>query len=489
MNPASSHPGRHIVDGTFRIFLAEALILPTGLVTFIFLTRRFGPEGYGLYTLAAVLVAWTEWGISSIFSRATVKFVSEAADWRSVGTVVIRIHLAVSVSAALIFFVLANPVASLLNEPVLANYLRLFALDIPLFSLAYARRNVLIGIGGFRQRALMSAGRWLARLVLIVLLVELGLSVPGAILGSIGASVVELVIGRFYIRLSPFRSSTFPARRLFTYSVPLALLALSMGLYSKLDLLMLKLLGSTTNQAGIYGAAQNLSIVPGIFAHSFSPLLLSTLSRMLRDGDGHLARKIGRDAIRSVTWLLPFAGMTAGASKEIVDLILGPLFMPTAPLLSLLIFASLALVMISVATAILTAAGKPGLTLVLTGPIVPMAIIGHLLLIPRLGAIGAALVTTMFASFSALVTVLAIYKVWGVLPPLATVVRSTLICGIAFALADLWVTPGFLLILKLTVIVFFIVLVFYMMGEFSTGEIAFIRSMFRWRTVTDKSWM
>lgn len=487
MNTSSSHPGRHMVDGTFRIFLAEALILPTGLVTFIFLTRRLGPEGYGMYTLAAMLVALIEWGISSTFSRATVKFVSEAANWRSVGTVVVRIYLTVSVGAALILFVLATPIASLLNEPVLVNYLRLFALDIPLFGLAHAKRDVLIGIGGFRKRALMSAGRWLTKLMLIVLLVELGLSVPGAILGSIGASLVELVIGRFYVRLSPFRSSTFPARRLFSYSIPLALFALSIGLYSKLDLLMLKLLGGTIDQAGIYGAAQNLSIVPGIFSLSFSPLLLSTLSRMLRDGNGHLAREMGRNAIRSVIWLLPFAGMTAGAAQEIVGLILGPLFMSTAPLLALLIFASLALVMISVATAILTAAGKPGLTFALTGPIVPLAIIGHLLLIPRLGAIGASLITTLFASLSAFAAVLAIYRIWNVLPPLATVMRSILICGIAFTLANLWPAPGFLLILKLSVIVIVIALAFLVMGEFSTSEIAFVRSIFRRRTVTDKS--
>jgi hypothetical protein len=49
--------------------------------------------------------------------------------------------------------------------------------------MASAQRYVLIGTGGFRQRALMSAGRNFARLILIVLLVELGFSVIGALLG------------------------------------------------------------------------------------------------------------------------------------------------------------------------------------------------------------------------------------------------------------------------------------------------------------------
>lgn len=33
MKPPASQPGRHILDGTIRIFLAEALLLPTGILT------------------------------------------------------------------------------------------------------------------------------------------------------------------------------------------------------------------------------------------------------------------------------------------------------------------------------------------------------------------------------------------------------------------------------------------------------------------------
>jgi hypothetical protein len=45
-----------VLDGTIRVFLAEALFLPTGLLTTAFLTCRLGPEGYGLFLLAAPLM-------------------------------------------------------------------------------------------------------------------------------------------------------------------------------------------------------------------------------------------------------------------------------------------------------------------------------------------------------------------------------------------------------------------------------------------------
>ena len=295
--------GRHTLEGVIRVFLAEALMLPTGLLTLAFLTRRLGTGNYGLFTLAATVVTWIEWSVSSVFARAAYKSVGEAADWRPVGTTVVRLHLAVGVAVMLLLVLLAGPIATLLGEPTLTNYLRLFAVDIPIFTLAHAHRHILIGIGGYRQRAVLSAGRWLTRLGLVVVFVSLGLSVRGAILGSIGASVVELAIARWHIRPPLFRRSTFPARQLWGYAMPLFLFAVSMRLFDKMDLFVLKALGASAAQAGVYGAAQNLSVVPGIFALSFAPLLLATLTRLLRDGHEEHARAMARDSLRLVLLL------------------------------------------------------------------------------------------------------------------------------------------------------------------------------------------
>ncbi|HAJ61469.1 MAG TPA: teichoic acid transporter, partial [Cyanobacteria bacterium UBA8543] len=270
-----------MLGGTIKIFLAEALLLPTGIITAAFLTRKFGPEGYGIFTLAATIIAWIGWSLTSIFTRATIKFVGETEDWQAVGTTVLRLHLWVGGGAMLLIWLLADGVAMVLSEEAIAFYLRLFALDIPLFCLAYAHRSILVGVGKFSSRAIATALRWIARLLLILLLVEMGLSISGAILGSVGASLVELAICRFYIRPSLFSPSNFPAAKLWDYGVPLFLFALSMRLYEKLDLFALKILGGTAAEAGFYGAAQNLSLIPGIFSLAFAPLLLSTLTRTL----------------------------------------------------------------------------------------------------------------------------------------------------------------------------------------------------------------
>jgi len=445
-------PGRHVLTGTIRVFSAEALILPAGLITTALLTRKLGAGQYGLFMLASTLVAWIEWTVTAVFARATYKCVGEAADWRPVATTVLRLHLFVSTACAAAVAVLAGPVAAALGEPDLAWYLRMFAVDIPIFSVAHAHRHVLVGLGGFRQRAWLSAGRWTGRLVLMLVLVGLGLSIPGAILACIGASIIELAIARRFIRPSLRGPAGFPARQLWGAALPLFLCAMSLRLVGRLDLLLLKALGATAGDAGVYGVAQNLAVVPGIFSMSFSPLLLATLTRLLRDGAAAQAREMARRSMRSVLLLLPLAGLSAGAAGEIVRLIAGAEFAGAAPILAVLIFGAVAAVMISVNTAILTAAGRAGWTVAVAGPLVPAAVAGHLAMIPRFGAMGAAAVTTGLVLCGALLSVAAVYRLWRVAPSLSSLGRGIALSAAACALAAAWPVSGWWVPAKLLAI-------------------------------------
>jgi O-antigen/teichoic acid export membrane protein len=487
MNRLFAQSAKHTLDGTILVFLSEALLVPTGIVVAAFLTRRLSPSEYGLYTLTAMSVIWVEWTIVSIFARNTIKLVGEANDWRPIASTSVRMHLLAGCCATILLCLLAAPIAGLLNEPSIARYLRLLSLDVPLFCLAVAHKNILTGKGDFRQRASLGAVRSIARMLLILFFVSMGFSISGALLGIIGASLVELAVSRIFIRPAILSRSALMARQLFDYALPILLFSLSMRVYDKLDLFALKILGGTAAQAGIYGAAQNLSIVPGLFSLAFAPLLLSTITRLLRDGHVAQAKEMGREAMRLVILLLPFAGLMAGAAGEIVALIFGARFAGSAQLLSILIFGALAIVMISVSTAILYAADRPILAFALAGPMLLLAIVGHLILIPRLGPIGAALVNALFANLCAVAAIIAVYRVWNISPPMLSLVRSLFICGLAYAVAALWHSAGLFLLIKLSTIALLIFPAFFLLGEFGHSEIALVRSLISRQETTERS--
>lgn len=475
--PPKPAPSRsHMAAGTLQVFLAEALLLPTGLLTAAFLTRQLGPDGYGLLLLATTIVSWIGWSITSAFTRTTIKFISEAEDWQPVAAAVLQLHLLLGGLAVAIVWVLADPIARALGEPGMVNYLRLFIFEVPIFCLTYAHRSVLVGLGKFSQRAIATGTRWIARMVLMVGLVAAGLSLWGAIWGSLGSALIELLVCRLYIAPSLISQPRFPMRKLWGYAVPLFLLALSLRFYDKLDLLMLKLLGGTTAEAGFYGTAQNLSLMPSLFTLAFVPLLLSTLTQILKLGEVAKAKQLGRDAMRLVFLLLPFAGLSAGAASEIIQLLFSSTFLPAAPIFALLIFGAVAMAMIAVTTCILTAASKPNWTIALTGPMVPIAIAADLWMIPRFGPMGAAITSTTVASLAALATILAIYSLWKILPAFSSLGRSILLSGLMFAVANLWATAGWFLVIKLLVLSGFVPLGLLLLGEFSDRELDWMRS-------------
>ncbi len=479
MSAASFGSGRHLAGGVLRVFLSEALVIPTGFVITIYLARRLGPEGFGLFTLTALLVSWIELCITSLFSRTTIKFVSDAKDWKPVGTAVLRLDLALSISAAVLLWIFSRPLSQLLHEPSLAFYLQVFSLDIPIFSLSRAHRDILVGKGEFGKRALGSVGYWLSRMVLIIGFVELGLSVPGAILGSIGASLVELAIGRLFVQPSFFGPAA-PLRQFLGYSLPLFFSALVFPLYRRLDLFMLKMLGATIQMAGVYGVGQRMSAISGIFVTSFSPLLVSTLARTFREDDPAKAKEMGHNALRVVIGLLPFVAIVGGAAPEIVGWIFGPAFSPAGRLLSLLVFGTLAVNLISVTTAILTAAGHPRWTLVLTGPLVPLAVVSHFYVIPRFGALGAAFVTTSLAVFGAFLSVFLVKFLCQIPTPRATFLRASLASIAAYSFAHFWPTPGPFVLVKLGVIGLLVLFPLLFLEGLKGGELALLRDLFGW---------
>src|SRR6476620_8277988 len=143
MGLLTSPTGRRMMDGTARIFLAELLFPLTALITTAYLTRQLGPQGYGVLGLALTTIIWIEGAITSFFAKATIKFVGETSDWRPASAMIARLSLTAGITAMALLWLLAAPISAILNEPDLAYYLCVGALDIPLFCLAQAYRSAL----------------------------------------------------------------------------------------------------------------------------------------------------------------------------------------------------------------------------------------------------------------------------------------------------------------------------------------------------------
>ena len=370
-----------VFDGTIWGFLGEALALPTGLFTAGFLTRHLGLSDYGLFTLISVQVSWLEWTMVSLLTRITIRLISETTasgeDSHPAAETALFLHIVGGLLVAGVLTIAAPFLSVLFHESRLTPYLLLFALDIPLFCAGYAHRSILAGLGRYRHRATLSATRWMGRLICIVLGAYFLPALWGAVAGSMGASVLELIVGRIWICPTPRLTHAFPIQRFFAFAVPLFLCAAALRLYEKLDLLALKALGASAAAVGLYGAAQNLAVIPGLLSMSLAPLLLSSLTRAIATNDTASAQALSRNALRGLFALLPFIGLVAGTAREIVSTVFGASFREASIVLSWLFAGGIGLAMVASCLAILTARGKEASTAWLAGVMVVLALFGY----------------------------------------------------------------------------------------------------------------
>jgi len=155
----SKQIARRALDGTFWIMLSQSLLAPIGLIVVMYLTRRFGPAGYGQYALTWSVVLWLEITICMIFSRTAVRLVGEVDDWRPIGSGLLRWNLILGSAATLVLWLSADFIAAWLGDPRQATLIRLAAIDIPIAACAEAHVGILMGLGQFRYRSAVSAAR------------------------------------------------------------------------------------------------------------------------------------------------------------------------------------------------------------------------------------------------------------------------------------------------------------------------------------------
>jgi O-antigen/teichoic acid export membrane protein len=260
----------------------------------------------------------------------------------------------------------------------------------------------------------------------------------------------------------------------------------SVKLYDKLDLVTFKALGGTAAGAGIYSGAESLNSLPMIMAAAFAPLLLSSLGEAMKAGDVETARARGRKALQSMLLLLPLGGMLPGMSEELVRAMYGSAFLGVAPLFDIMIFGAIALFFVSVITSILVSAGKPGWTVRIMGPLVVAQLAGGLALIPRLGAIGAAWVTTVCAVVGCIVCAVLVYRLWRILPPIGTFVRAVGIGVACYLVAMAWPTPGPVVFLKFTLLSAAMIATFWWFGDLPGMTISGGRVALGWRSRADQ---
>lgn len=442
-----NEPDRTTARGTVKLVLAQLVMAGCGVATHVYLTRALQPQLYGVLAVVTSVIIWWEAVGEALVRNATTRFVAEADErWPGVASSAIRTTLGWGAVLVILGVVSAPLVSRMLGDPQLVPYLWLFSADLALFPLFIALAEILAGRRKYSFYAGSWAVYWLAKAALVIGLVALGLSVEGAIIGSVLASVVGVAVTWLWsgVRLA---SGTVPTGKFVLFGLPLAGIALMRRTVQNMDLWFITRLLPSYNQAGYYGLAQYISRALMMLPVAVSGAVFPALTQAISQQDEARCRRLIRQSFRFALIIMVGAiAVLASSMQELIVLVFGADFAPATYPALYLMFAALLFAMEFIANTVLVSAGKPTLCLAAFAPVVPINILLNYVLVTRYGMIGASLATTATAALAGGILITLVWREFRVLLPPLTVLRALLAGGLIYLVGiHISVTGGLVL--------------------------------------------
>ena len=506
--PKKSDKKEEEMHSSLRILAKTSFIVLIGLFisklfTYIYriiVARFFGPEVYGIFSLAAMILALFV-AISSLgLIDGILRYVSlyRAKKENEKIKYILRFSLITllisGIASGVILFLLSESLSlSVFHNPAMQIYLKTFSFLIPIFILANAFLHILrayekVNYYSFLQNILQN----ILKVIFLLAFIFVGLNSNSSVIFSFFIAIFIMMLFAYILsrQLIPniFEKVVLTKKQkseikkdLFNYSWPLIFLGVIGNLYYWTDSFLLGYFKSAI-EVGIYNAAVPIAALllasQEIFMQLFYPLITKEYSIKNFRLIGELSKQVSK-------WMfiinLPLFLIMLIFPGVLINFLFGKEYLLASNALRILSLGVFISSISGISIAILNTAGKSKLMLTNIAFFSILNVILNILLIPNYGLNGAAIATTISVILSGLVFIFWAYKYFSIIPLRRKMLGIVFISLITF-------TP--LLILKKIITITFVNLAFigiifliiylaliYITGCFDKNDMAIMNSI------------
>jgi O-antigen/teichoic acid export membrane protein len=463
---------------------AEGGVMVAGYLIVIVLARGLGPHVYGIYGIILSILIGVELigrlGIPQALAKLIPENDAQAAQLEQTA---LTLTLMVSGVIFGLFWLSAPSIAESLQIPEGTALLRLAAIDIPFYGMYFTCDEILGGRRRFGAAALGSLIYAGAKALGVVLLYWWGLSISGALLVNIIASIAALLFLARHVSLRAIIPERACMAMILRLALPMALFSLGMQGLLSLDLWALRMLGRklADETTGWYVAAVNVAKLPTVISFVMMGVLIPVMSRALSQGNIALARRHVHGAVRFLcVVLLPICVLCALSAESIMAFLYSNRYAEGAVFLRILVFGfGLSYTFLVSFCAMLIASGVPLIAATITLVLIPLEVLLQGLVIPSYGGVGAAAVATLAMTVGAITAGFFVYRKMGALiaPPVLPNVTLALAC--MTGVGTLLVPTGPTLIIGNFGLLALYALVLILLGELTRED---LRPFLLWRS-------
>lgn len=359
MNQGTPKMGQALARGSLWVSFGQLIGTVSGLASSIVAARLLEPDAFGLMGIALLAIATLHALSQTGFDQALI----QRNDIDGYINVAFSVQILRGVALSTVLLVLARPLASFYEEPVLFPILLVMSASVLISSFRNIATVFFHRTLNFRQLVLLGSAKALAKLgIVLVLLLSLK-SVWALVLAHLASTLLD--VGLSYViqrrRARPTWDSK-KARELLQFGKWVSAMGV-LGLFVLRgdDMVIGKYLG--VSALGLYALAYELANVPATHVtHVVGKVSFPAYARLHNVGDRSGMRRMFFRVAKSTLLITgPLSALIFLGVGSIVEHILGSAWRPTVPLVKILVIAGFVRSIAALATGIFHGAGRPHL--------------------------------------------------------------------------------------------------------------------------------
>lgn len=423
-----------MVRSSFIIFLGVFLEKFISYIYRIIVARHFGPEIYGTFSLALMILGWFI-SISTLgLNNGLVRYISLYRGKKEKNkikflfkSVLVLIILTSLLSGILLFFSASFISLNFFHDTSLIIFLKIFSVAIPL---TVVSNSLLSAIRAFEKIAwysfIFNILQNLSRFIVLIALIFIGLKSNSVIFSYLTSALITLIasylvcrykiselFGKYFLK-KEIKQKTF--NELFSYSWPLLFFSVIWSIFHWSDSFMIGLFG-TVKDVGIYNAAVPIAFLLMLTSDLFLLLFFPLITREYSQKNFYLIKELSKQVGKWIFTLnLPLLLLIILFPGSFINLFFGKAYLGATTSLRFLAIGTFFHSIFMVSNNLISVVGKSGIVLIDIVSVSVINIILNFFLIPRYGIGGAAFSTMISLIILDIIFLLQAKKYTAIIP-------------------------------------------------------------------------
>ncbi len=361
------------------------------------------PAGYGMLGVTQAVMAIVGLFVISAFPWVVTKFMAELS--REDNSTIFKSSMIANIGLAFLLCLLLYLSYKLTLLPLGNEYQPLIIVVIIytlMTSVTFIYQSSLQGLFHFKQLGIVRCISPVILLITSIILVLLGFSVLGAMIGYVIAALISLILYAYYTRDQKlWKGGSWINKEVYTFALPMFLGVMGTQFLINVDVLGVKFFmpGVSDVMAGYYRASLAISRMPVFLIIAIMGAFLPFISHYASNKEG-VKNYSAKTVKYALIFILPISLVTFAIPGSLITSIFPQSYIAGAQALRILSVGMFLLVISYIYSSVFQGVGRPNVPAIIMLGAIAIQVAGLYLLVPRYGLTGAAVSTTSASFFS-----------------------------------------------------------------------------------------